>query len=108
MPAMHSNYLIDLRTIGDMYQIWILRGSVAAAVTREGQKVDFDRVALGLSRAKSARSAATTEPGLFSKEEAAFVAHKIGRYALKLGDLVYGYTLLNGSRDNGEFWSGPR
>lgn len=106
---MHSRYIIDLRTAGGgLFQIWILGGTTTTAVTRDGQKVDFDREALGLKKYKRGSNPFKPgEPGLFSKDEAVFMSHKIGRYVLGLGDLVYGYVTVDGKFDD-SFWSGPR
>lgn len=79
---------IEIRQEGsDTYSVWITEhGSAlrrkkkplpAGPVCRRGRELSFEP---------------DGEPGQFSKDEAAHIAHKIGRYMLGLGDLVFSYT----------------
>jgi hypothetical protein len=66
-----------------------------APIVHSGGGVDFDRVAAGLKVKKGYKAPTSTLPVIFQQAgDAAHVAHKIGRYVLKMGDLVFSYTRL--------------
>ena len=58
--------------------------------TSEG-KIDFDRVTAGLKTAKRYK-APVGDVAVFTAEEARSMAHTVGRYCFKLGDLVFSYA----------------
>lgn len=96
---------INLTTVGpDAFQVWVCRDgtNTVVMVNRHTEKLDFDRRAVGLRVKKNYRPPADT-PGAFTREEAIRIAHQIGRYLLKLGDLVCAYTTVDGLRNDSFF-----
>lgn len=92
---------IDIRTVGPgEYQVWACRDgtNTVVVVDRRTGKLDFDRRAVGLRVKKGYRPPASN-PGVFTRQEAVHVAHQIGRYFFKLGDLVHAYTHVDGLND---------
>lgn len=65
-------------------------------IVKNGEKViDFDRTKAGLKTKKNYKAPTSDLPVVFQqKGDAAHVAHQIGRYILKLGDLTFSYTNL--------------
>jgi hypothetical protein len=89
---------VDIRTVGsEAFQVWACRDGTdtVVMVDRATGKFDLNRRAVGLPVRKGYRPPALS-PGTFTREEAASVAHQIGRYVFKLGDLVYSYTTVDG------------
>jgi hypothetical protein len=96
---------IDVRTVGpDHYQVWACRDGTdtVVMVDRDTGKFDLNRRAVGLPVKKGYRPPALS-PGSFTRAEAVHVAHQIGRYIFRLGDLVYAYTTVDGL-NNPEFF----
>ena len=96
---------INIKTIGpDNFQVWACRDGTNTVVTvnRNTGKLDFDHRALGIKVKKSYQPPAGT-PGSFTRSEAISIAHQIGRYFFKLGDLVYAYTYVDGLRNDDFF-----
>lgn len=100
---MPSQCSIDIKSAGsDHFEVWPRAGNNATAVIRKGQQIDFDRRVLGLVTSPRYRGP-KGEPGIFTKQEAVHVAHQIGRYFFKLGDLVFTYTTVDGKLNPGFF-----
>lgn len=97
--------LFGLRTGPGAYQVWVMRNGAGTPVTRDGAKLDFDKRAMGLRVRKTYRPP-TYAPGTFTREEAAHVAHQVGRYYLGLGDLVWTYTTVDALNDPSFFERG--
>jgi len=96
---------IDIKTIGpDNFQVWACSDgtNTVVMVNRNTGKLDFDHRALGLRVKKGYQPPADT-PGSFTRQEAISIAHQIGRYFFKLGDLVYAYTYVDGLRNDDFF-----
>ena len=90
---------IDIRTIApDTYQVWLGYDGTDTVVLRDGQKVDFDRRPLNLKVRKGYKPP-NMFPGTFTRDEAINIAHRIGNYIFRLGDLVYTYTTVDGLRN---------
>lgn len=89
---------LDIRTVGPgEFQVWACRDGTdtVVMVDRDTGKFDFNRRAVGLPVKKGYRPPALT-PGSFTREEAVHVAHMVGNYLFKLGDLVHTYTTVDG------------
>jgi hypothetical protein len=110
---------IDIKTIGpNAFQVWAChdRTNTVVMVNRSTGKLDFDRRALGMVnrstgkldfdrralglRVKKSYKPPSDTPGSFTRSEAISIAHQIGRYFFKLGDLVYAYTYVDGLRND--------
>ena len=99
---------IDITTIGpDNFQVWACHDGTKTVVMvdRHSGKLQLDRRALGLRVKKGYQPPAGT-PGSFTRDEAISIAHQIGRYFFKFGDLVYAYTYVNGLRNEDFFVEG--
>jgi len=96
---------IDLRTLGpDKFQVWACHDgtNTALIIAPDTGKIDFNHKAMGL-RVKKNYHPPTGVLGTFTKQEAISLAHQIGRYLFKLGDLVYAYTHVDGLRNDNFF-----
>ena len=96
---------VDIKTIGpNNFQVWACHNgtNTVVMVNRGTGKLDFDRRALGL-RVKKSYKPPSDSPGSFTRDEAISIAHQIGRYFFKLGDLVYAYTYVDGLRNDDFF-----
>jgi len=95
---------IDIRKTNEAekFHVYLMRDGSETPVTRDAQKVDFDRRAVALKCRKDYQ-APTAPVGHFTKAEAIHVAHRIGNYCFGLGDLVFGYTFVDGLRNEDFF-----
>lgn len=74
-------------------------------IVEEGGKASVDRIAAGFKVSKSYKPPKNTQPFVFTKAgEAAHMAHLLGRYIMKLGDMVFAYTELVNIPGNHEAW----
>ena len=75
-------------------------------IVRSGTGLDFDRSKAGLKTKKGYKPPTTDVPVVFQQAgDAAHVAHKVGNYVLKLGDLVFSYTdLIDIDMDRDDWW----
>jgi len=96
---------INIKTIGpNNFQVWACRDgtNTVVMVNRNTGKLDIDRRALGMKVKKNYQPPADT-PGSFTRAEAISIAHQIGRYFFKLGDLVYAYAYVDDLRNDDFF-----
>lgn len=92
---------IDIQTVGpDSFIVWACRdGTKTAVVLNKDGKPTINQKALGM-RVTNKYRAPTGEPAVFNRPDAINFAHQIGRYVFKLGDLVWGYTHVDGLRND--------
>ena len=67
----------------------------------------LDRVKAGIAKGRKKHPLVpeSWQPGLLpTAEQAQHLAHRIGRYTMNLGDMVFAYTSLVGIDDPEEFW----
>ena len=97
---------IDIQTVSpDKYVVWACHdGTKTAVLLGDGVKgkLAINQKAVGVRVGKNYRPP-TGEPAVFTRPEAISIAHQIGRYIFKLGDLVYAYTYVDGLRNDDFF-----
>ena len=94
---------IDIQTVEpNAYLVWACHDGTKTAVMLNNGKLAVNQKALGMRTNKSYKPP-TGEPATFTRPEAISIAHQIGRYFFKLGDLVYAYTYVDGLRNDDFF-----
>ena len=94
---------IDIQTIGpDTYHVWACHDGTKTAVLLNNGKLAINQKVVGVRTNKNYKPP-TGDPATFNRSEAISIAHQIGRYIFKLGDLVYAYTYVDGLRNDDFF-----
>jgi hypothetical protein len=94
---------IDIQTVSpDTYLVWACHDGMKTAVMLNNGKLTVNQKALGMKTNKNYKPP-TGDLATFNRSEAISIAHQIGRYIFKLGDLVYAYTYVDGLRNDDFF-----